>query len=581
VRALATVAIALVLGSAGAATSSGGRIVYTVTVGSEQLYHVSASGRVMLRLTAAVTASTDPSVAPDGHAVAFDADPHGNYDVFVRAVRSGTVVDLTPNTASNAYYPAWSPDGARIAFVSDRASRNPQVFVMNADGSGVVQVTHDGLPHERPSWSPNGTRILFDTSGSKTPGDVYAMNDDGSGLVRVASSRRDEWGARWSPDGSWIAYTTEVVIRFPPAVFGYIWLVHPDGSDAHQIPRQPQEDLSYPNWSRDGKTLAFSEDRGDCGIWTMALDGTHRKPAAPVCDLAGFDASGDHLSWGPDGSFWFASAPSSNTDIAIVPAGGGDPTPLTHDNLAFESQPSLSRDGRTVAFTSDRTLSNNIWVMNADGSKPQDVSRSAHDDQEASWSPDAKQIAFATNRGPKKSVEVYVMNRDGSQQRPLTTLTGNNNEPAWSPDVRWIAFANFPPQGRPSLWLVHPDGTGLRRLGVGEAAAWAPDAREIAFLRSGAIWRMDASGGHLRRLTAGQDPSWSPDGTQIAYARSFSETGEHGPLGNGPARVEIRAMNADGSGQHRVAVACDDAESRDVGFPSCTGGTASGLSWGR
>lgn len=579
-RGLAAAAAGLVLASAGAAAVAPGRIVYTITVASQQLYHASASGHVLHRLTAAVTQSTDPVVSPDGRTLAYAADPHGALDIFTRPVAGGPATNLT-RAPGDDYQPAWSPDGARIAFVSERASTNPQVFVMDADGSHVAQVTHDTLTHELPSWSPDGKRILFDSSGRKGPGDVYAVNDDGSGLTRLTSSKRDEWAARWSPDGAWIAYTTEVLTAGDAEPSGYIWLVRPDGTGAHQIPKQPDEDLTYPNWSADSRTIAFSEDHGDCGIWTMALDGSRRKLAAPVCDLAGSDASGDHLFWAPDRSFWFASAPSGNSDVAIVPAGGGDPTALTHDNVASEMQPALSPDGKLVAFTSDRTQANNIWLMHADGTKPHDISRSVHDDEEADWSPDGKQIAFATNRGPNKAVEIYVMRSDGSHQRAVTTAAGSSNQPAWSPDGRWLAFSSFPARsGRGSVWLVRPNGTGLRRLGYGESPVWSPSGRTLAFLRRGHVWRIDANGAHARMLAAGSDPSWSPGGRELAYARTLSESGEHGPMGNGPARQEIWAMSATGGDQRRIAVSCDDAESADPRFPLCSGGTPQ-LKWGR
>jgi len=574
-KGVAGVAAALVLASAGAAASTG-RIVYVMTIESQQLYRTPPGGQGTTRVTGNVWASSDPVVSPDGKTVLYDADRTGDYDIYARPVGGGTPVDLTPRTEGQDYEGAWSPDGSRIAFVSNRASRNTQLFVMNADGSSVQQLTHDALPHELPSWSPDGKTILFDTS-AKTPGDIYAINGDGAGQRQLTFSKRDEWGARWSPDGTWIAFTTE--IPSDGDVYGKLWLMHQDGSGAHQIPKQSTDDISWPTWSRDSTRLTYSDTRGDCGIYSVAIDGTHRRVIVNSCGgNLDYDVVGEHLSQAPDGTLWYSEAPSSTSDLATIAPDGSDPVTLTFSDSIEYRQPSWSPDGRTIAYSSGN---NDIWTMSATGKGKRDLTRGdGTNDQEPAWSPDGKMLAYATNRGPKKSVEIYLMDRNGRRQRPLVTIPGDSFEPAWSPDGKHVAFANTPPKAHRSvMYVIGVDGTGLQRFGYGEQQAWSPDGRTIAFLRRNHVWRMNADGTHARVLGAGSSPSWSPDGKQIALERTVGVGGTKGVLGNGPARDEIWVINADGSGAHFVAAACDDSESEDTRFPLC-GGTAQPR-WGR
>ena len=540
-----------------------------MTVDSYQLYRLPAPGREPVRVTGNVWGSDDPTVSPDGTTLAYDTSASGNDDVVTVRLPGGAPVDLTPGTPSDDYEPAWSPDGRRIAFISDRSRGRPEVFVMNADGTGVVQVTHDGLPHELPSWSPDGKTILFDTSSSKVNGDIWAVGADGTGLRRFTSSPRDEWGARWSPDGTWIAYTTDIEGR------GKIFLMHPGGSDAHLLrTRQPDDDLGYPAWSPGG-TLAYSDVAGDCGIYTIALDGTHRKLISKPC-LATNSTEADtyDMSWAPDGSFWFADAAIAAQDLATIGADGGDAVTLTRTDNTLETQPAWSPDGTTIAYVSDASnASNDIWSMNADGAGRRALTRTPNlDEAEPAWSPDGARLAYAANGGAHGRVEIYVMQRDGSAPRRLTTLPGDNFEPAWSPDGKAIAFGNGY-RRQYSVYVERLDGSGLTRLGRGEEATWSPDGKTIAYLRQGHIWLMNADGSGAHAVIDGQSPSWSPDGTQIAFQRTFA-LDKHGNK-----RDEIWVMHADGTGPHRIAVACDDAF--DEGFSgSGNCGVSAGPRWG-
>jgi TolB protein len=118
--------------------------------------------------------------------------------------------------------------------------------------------------------------------------------------------------------------------------------------------------------------------------------------------------------------------------------------------------PAWSPDGRTIAFTSDRTGNDSIYAMNADGGNVRRLTIDDHHNDNAMWSPDGKQIVFSSNRDGNN--EIYVMNADGSG---ATNLTNNpaliHDVPAWSPDGRMISFTAVGHDPRP-FWLTQSLG---------------------------------------------------------------------------------------------------------------------------
>ena len=139
----------------------------------------------------------------------------------------------------------------------------------------------------------------------------------------------------------------------------------------------------------------------------------------------------------------------------------------------------------------------------------------------ASWSPDGVQLAFG---GPGGIVRAPVA---GGAATGVTR--GPDTAPVWSPDGAWIAFRRGPPAGGPELWIVHPDGSGARRLAGGlhdhALPVWSPDSRELAFAGSAGgsveVQVVDISSGAVRTVAPGPafdaEPAWSRDGSTIAF----------------------------------------------------------------
>jgi Tol biopolymer transport system component len=209
-----------------------------------------------------------------------------------------------------------------------------------------------------------------------------------------------------------------------------------------------------------------------------------------------------------------------------------DPDASSRARLFFQIEPAWSPDGRQIAFASRRHGSFDVYVMRADGTGTRRLTSSRSTDSHPTWSPDGSKIAFS-----RDAADIYVMNADGSGVRKITAVSASESEPSWSPDGKWIAYVRRAP-GTEALevWMMRPDGSGKRRLvSLGERSinpAWSPDSARVAFASNSGrgrfydIYVVTVRDERARRLTStGPDafePAWSPDGSTIAFTRDGS-----------------------------------------------------------
>lgn len=182
------------------------------------------------------------------------------------------------------------------------------------------------------------------------------------------------------------------------------------------------------------------------------------------------------------------------------------------------TSPSVSPDGRLVFASSKDGDSMDLYIANGDGSNVKRLSRTRNGvNISPRWNPKTgRELAFISDRGG--SPQVYVMGADGTNERPLLSMGGQMDSPSWSPDGRFIAFTWDGGGGSFQIYLADvASGQVLKltREGRNETPTWSPDSRHIAFQsnRTGRweIWAMHVDGSEQRQLSrsGGRSPSWS------------------------------------------------------------------------
>ena len=269
----------------------------------------------------------------------------------------------TASVTGNNMFPQWSHDGTKITFTSDRDG-DPEIYVMNADGSHPQRLTHVPGRDAHPFFSRDGRKIVFQSpraNGVDT--NIYVMNSDGSNVVQLTNLKGFAGVPVYSPDEKLIVFQWRETNNFQDNSKWRICLMNSDGSGFRVITPGMAND-QVPNWSRDGKRLLFYSDRtGKDQLYTMKPDGAdvRRVVASEFNDNAAF--------WSADNKqIAFASDRDGNVELYAMDANGKNQRRLTNTR-ATERGGVWAPDGKRIAFSSDGDGPAHIYVINTDGSK--------------------------------------------------------------------------------------------------------------------------------------------------------------------------------------------------------------------
>jgi Tol biopolymer transport system component len=281
--------------------------------------------------------------------------------------------------------PATEPTG-RIVFLQEApeagsgdasagSSVEYQLFAMNVDGTEVLPLTDpSAFPAgvEAPEWSPDGSRIAFDSEADDGHLHIFVVNADGTGLTQITSGDGDEIAPNWSPDGTRLAVETQRSSSEPTGIA----IVDADTGDIRMITENPfGGDDAEPTWSPNGARIAFARSRGGqqfpSALFIVNVD------AGGLQRLTPHGVSAYRPNWSPDGTrIIFNSNDTSDrlqmAEIYVVASDGNGLRRLTHEENASAFRPTWSPDGEWILFTrfafpGQLTRSFDIYVMRPDG----------------------------------------------------------------------------------------------------------------------------------------------------------------------------------------------------------------------
>ena len=229
---------------------NGQRIAYVRRggiTGRADLWVMKASGRGRTRVTSTPVPERDPSWSPDGSHLTYAArtGPGEPFRIFVANADGSAPDQLTTQAAGSAdRSPVWSPDGSRIAFVSNRAGGFPELYLMFADGSGVVRLTTNSSIDANPSWSPDGTRLVFERCCDNGTSDLLTIDIATRAEASLTpSSTQQDFDPVWAPDGTRIAFVSFEVGQGNLD----IWVMNADGTAPVRLTQEAGPDLA-PHW---------------------------------------------------------------------------------------------------------------------------------------------------------------------------------------------------------------------------------------------------------------------------------------------------------------------------------------------
>ncbi len=385
----------------------------------------------------------EPSVSPDHAEIAFVSGG----DIWSVPSAGGTA-RLLAATGGAAHRPLFSPDGKQLAFVSTQPGA-AGVYVLTLDGGTLRRVTHDDQLPELSAWSADGKYVYFSAASHNIAydADVYRVAVAGGTPMRVLHEDYVMSTAPApSPDGASIAFVRNGYTQWWRRGHSHmdeseIVVAHPSARTFDTVVAGAAKNL-WPMWSPDGRTLYFASDRGGSDeLWAHGGDGHVRQLTS---------LHGGHVLWpsiSRDGrliaferamKIWTYDVESGATrQLAIVPR--GLPAVVTQRHVTQSNRFTslgLSPDGKKIAFVAR----GRVFAASAtEGGAAQLVT--TQDDAAYDvpvWAAGSRRIAYVVDRGTEQAIATYDF-PDGPQH--VITPAGHHDDyPHWAPDGKSLAF---------------------------------------------------------------------------------------------------------------------------------------------
>ena len=501
-----------------------------------------------------------PRLSPDGKSLVYTGLVEGDWNIFLRDLAARESIDLTTGTMRYESMPAFSPDGRSLVYATGVRGGRATLEFMDIATRRRRSLAAFG---EEPSWSPDGREIVL-IAGTAGPGGHGILSrlwkiDVASGESRLLNGI-DASSPSWSSSGARIAFASSSGGQVD------IWTIAAAGGEATRLTNDAFTDWS-PVWSADGGTVYFGSDReGSFGLWKVAIDEVSGRPKGDPARVTTAATAAPFTLSGPsgDGRITFAA----NFSVARLHRLSFDPesetvagAPVTLPRRFMGAgPPDVSTDGKLLVFAA-QAPQEDLAVQSADGaSEPALITQDKAHDHAPRWSRDGKFIAFESDRGGVR--EIWIVRADGSEARRLLAMpqAKGDLQPVWSPDGRRIAVGavlfEVPDTGSSgasggprseALPAVGDAGagagrlaendkaeTGAERVGAAksrmgetivngsdntpfEAWSWSPNGAILAGTARGIVLYDVSRRSYSRLSDFGERPVWMPDGRRLLF----------------------------------------------------------------
>jgi TolB protein len=482
----------------------GKRVVFVSNRGGRpNVWSMRSDGGDPMNLTSDQGDSGSPAWSPDGKQIAFQSSRIGGIvRIFVMNADGSGEHALASVSGER---PAWSPDGKRIAYQATR-HRVIGIYVFDIAAGSEQRLTDPETPCLEPAWSADGKKILHVRVPKPSTSELFLMDADGEKVQQVThSASLTAEAPAWSPDGARIAFTGGFSMHHA------IFLMKVDGTEISRL-TGTDGDQANASWSRDGQRIFFeSNAAGNSDIFSMPV------PAGTGRRLTFDHSENQSPSVSPTGGqLVFSSKRAGQPDIFVQDLGTGQVHNLTN-NPADDEHPAWSSDGTSIAFDSNRTGRKQVFVMNADGSDPRQIPAGDGEASAPAWSPDSADLLISAGR-------LLVVHLSDGSTREIVPREWASEWPAWSRDGAWIAFSSAR-YGNSRVFLVPSRGGPIRSLTNGGHPAWRSDGVIAFECNCGwgtQIYSMRPDASDVRALTStlpsNTSPSFSKDGLQLFFS---------------------------------------------------------------
>ncbi len=466
---------------------------------------------------AAVPTFAEPGISPDHSEIAFASGG----DIWT-VPAAGGVARLLVSHPANESRPLYSPDGKRLAFISTRTG-NGDIYVLTFATGDLERLTFDDGLDQLDSWSPDGRYVYFSSTSREIAGmnDVFRVNADGGTPMPVSADRyTNEYWAAPTPNGGAIAVTARGTTSGQWWRLGRshldeseIWVLRDAQTMRYERVSAGKSKDTWPMWSPDGGTLYYVSDRE--GPQNIVKRATGGQPTAITRFTSGrvlwptISTDGRTIAFERDFGIWtldIGSGEAKPVSITLRGAPAGPSTERLTLTTGFEEM-ALSPDGKKVAFVAHGEV---FAAPSRDGGNATRVTSTAARERQVSWAPDSRRLVYVSDRDGSQGL--YLYDFSSGQETRLTQAAAGDVTPIFSPDGKSIVFE----RGGKELRVVELDTKRDRLVTRADldrvpftsdgAVSWSPDGRWLAFIDRAVkgfsnVYVVPSAGGERHQVT--------------------------------------------------------------------------------